>query len=81
MPKANFVGDPLHRVDLRLSRRFPLGGRTNITGIVEMFNAFNHANYGSYTTDLANARYGLPSFNSNIAYQPRTAQFGFRLEL
>ena len=38
----------------------------------------NHANYGSYTTAESNARYGTPSSNINVAYQPRMLQLGFR---
>jgi hypothetical protein len=49
-----------------------------VDGIVEMFNVFNHANYGSYTTVESNARYGRPTSNTGIAYQPRMLQLGFR---
>jgi hypothetical protein len=28
---------------------------------------------------VSNARYGQPSFNNNVAYQPRIVQLGFRL--
>ena len=76
--RNNLVGNPIHRADLRLQRRFSLGGRRTIDGIVEVFNAFNHKNYGSYTTNEANASYGKPTANNNIAYQPRMMQFGFR---
>jgi hypothetical protein len=72
------VGDPIHRVDLRFQRRFSLGGARAIDGIIEVFNVFNHANYGSYTTQQSNNRFGQPSQNNNVAYQPRTAQLGFR---
>lgn len=54
------------------------GGRRSIDGIVEIYNVFNRANYGSYTTEESNARYGQPTANRNIAYQPRAAQLGFR---
>jgi hypothetical protein len=49
-----------------------------IDGMLEVFNLFNHANYGSYVTNESNAQFGNPSFNGNIAYQPRVTQFGFR---
>jgi hypothetical protein len=78
VPRTNLVGKPLHRVDVRLQRRFSFGGRAAVDGIVEMFNAFNHANYGSYTTVESNARYGQPTSNTGIAYQPRMVQLGFR---
>lgn len=77
-PRNSLVGDPLHRVDLRVLRRFGLGGSARVDGIVEVFNLFNHANYGTYTTAESNARYGTPSINTNVAYQPRMLQLGFR---
>lgn len=78
MPRNNLVGQPIHRVDLRVQRRFGLGGNRSLDGMLEAFNLFNRANYGSYTTNEANANYGRPSFNNNIAYQPRALQLGFR---
>ena len=77
-PRNNLVSDPLHRVDLRVQRRFALGGRAGVDGILELFNVFNRANYGSYTTAESNANYGKASQNLNVAYQPRTLQLGFR---
>jgi hypothetical protein len=79
VPRNNLIGEPTHRVDLRLQRRFGLGGSRSIDGIVEVFNLLNHANYGAYTTQQSNSRYGQPSQSNNVAYQPRTAQLGFRL--
>jgi hypothetical protein len=78
VPRNNFVGKPLHRVDLRMQRRFRFGGRAGVDGILEAFNLFNHENYGSYTTAESNALYGRPSQNTNVAYQPRMLQLGFR---
>ena len=76
--RNSFKRDPLHRMDVRVQRRFPVRGRVKIDGILEVFNAFNHANYGSYVTNESNARYGQPSFNNNVAYSPRMLQLGFR---
>ena len=56
VPRNNFVGRPLHRVDLRIQQRFRFGGRAAIDGILEVFNLFNHENYGSYTTAESNAQ-------------------------
>jgi hypothetical protein len=78
VPRNNFVGKPIHRVDLRFQRRFSFGSRMGIDGILEVFNLFNHANYGSYTTQEVSPRYGQPSQNTNVAYAPRTLQLGFR---
>jgi hypothetical protein len=79
VPRNSFVGKQLHRVDVRVLRRFPLGGRAGVDGIVEVFNAFNHANYGSYVIQESARNYGQPTGNLNVAYQPRMLQLGFRL--
>jgi hypothetical protein len=79
VPRNTFVGRPIHRVDLRVQRRFRTTGNHGIDGIVEVFNLFNHENYGSYTTQESNRNYGSPAFNSAVAYQPRMLQLGFRL--
>jgi hypothetical protein len=79
VPRNSFVGKPIHRADLRVQQRIPLIGRAAVDGIFEIFNVFNHANYGSYTTvEALGAAYGQPSQNSNVAYQPRMLQLGFR---
>jgi len=77
--RNSFVGDPIHRVDTRFQKRFSLGGTVSVDGILELFNVFNRANYGSYTTNIDSAAYGQPVFNSNVAYGARAAQLGFRL--
>jgi len=80
LDRAQFVGQPIHRVDMRLQKRFSLGGRRNADLMAEVFNIFNHANYGSYTTTFSNvAQYGLPSQNTATAYLPRIVQLGFHL--
>jgi hypothetical protein len=79
VPRNNFVGLPIHRMDARLQRRFGLGGRRGVDGILEVYNLFNHANYGSYTLAESNANYGKPIQNIGIAYQPRMVQLGFRV--
>jgi hypothetical protein len=80
LDRAQLVGEPIHRVDTRVQKRFSLGGRRNADLMLEVFNLFNHANYGSYTTTLSNAaQFGLASFNTATAYQPRILQLGFHL--
>ena len=78
-PRNNLVGDPIHRIDVRAQHRTRLGGTRTIDALVEVYNLFNRANYGTYTTQESNAQYGLPSFNSNIAFRSRSMQLGFRL--
>jgi hypothetical protein len=77
-PRNGFVGLPIHRVDMRLQRHFKLAARAGVDGIVEVFNAFNRANYGGYVTNEANQQYGLPVSSSNLSYAPRSLQLGFR---
>lgn len=67
-------------LDLRLSRRFRLGERTNLETIVESFNLLNRANlqlpnntFGSGVTPLNS--FGRPTAADN----PRQIQFGLRL--
>jgi hypothetical protein len=79
VPRNDLTGKPIHRVDLRFTKRQRIVGRSTIDGMLEVFNVFNHENYGSYTTQQSNAAYGTPAFNSNVAYQPRIVQLGFRL--
>ena len=50
--RNSFVGTALHRVDMRLQQRIPLGGRRSLDGIFEVFNLFDYANFGSFTTDV-----------------------------
>ncbi len=77
LDRAQLVGKPIHRVDMRIQKRINLGGRRNLEGMFEVFNIFNHKNYGSYTTTFSNAAsYGLPSFNASTAYAPRIVQLG-----
>ena len=79
VPRNDFVGDQIHRVDMRLQQRIPIAGNMRLDGMFEVFNLFNHANYGSYTTNESNALFGQPSYNANIAYWPRVLQLGVRL--
>jgi hypothetical protein len=79
MERNALLGESLHRVDVRIQRRFALFGRSYIDGMAEVFNLFNHENFGSYTIDESNRNYGRPSFNENVAYQPRMLQLGFRV--
>jgi hypothetical protein len=72
------TGDPVLRLDMRLQKRLRIGTRASIDGMLELFNVFDRANFGAYTTQESNANYGRPVFSNNISYQPRTLQFGFR---
>jgi hypothetical protein len=76
--RNSLVGRPIHRVDVRLQKAFPIASKVKIDGMIEAYNLFNHANYGSYTTNMANAQFGRPSQNAALAYQPRMLQLGVK---
>ena len=78
VPRNDFVGNPLHRVDTRVTKSFSLGDRASLDAFFEVFNLFNHENFGSYVTNEASRAFGQPTANSNVAYQPRMGQVGFR---
>jgi len=79
VPRNDFVGRPIHRVDLRFTKRLNLSRRMRVDGVWEVFNVFNHENYGSYVTAESNSQYGQPTRNVNVAYQSRQMQLGFKL--
>ncbi len=78
VPRNSFDMPAIHRVDMRLQRRFSVTSAINVDAIAEVFNLFNHANYGSFTLVETNANFRKPTENLNIAFQPRLLQFGFR---
>jgi hypothetical protein len=77
IPRNSFDIPDYTRTDVRLQRRFGIG-RARVEGIIEVFNVFNHANYGSFVLNESNSRFGQPEPNINVAYQPRMVQLGFR---
>jgi hypothetical protein len=76
-------GVPLHRLDLRIAKNVKVGS-VNLQGIAEVFNVTNHANYGSYITQVDSATFGrpvsVPNFSGlGTAYAPRIGQLAFRI--
>ena len=41
---------------MRIQKRFRIAGRVTADGMAEVFNVFNHENYGSYTTSAEQSR-------------------------
>jgi hypothetical protein len=78
IPRESFVGQPIHRVEMRLQERVRLHGRATIDGFVEVFNLFNRANYGLYDLTESSKTFGQPVASPNLSYAPRTLQAGFR---
>jgi hypothetical protein len=79
IPRNSFVGEPIHRVEMRLLQRIPLGGRANLAGSLEVFNLFNRKNYGAYDLVETSGTFLKPQQSTNLSYAPRTVQLGFRL--
>jgi hypothetical protein len=79
LPRNAFVGDPIHRVELRLQERIPIGGRATVDGFFEVFNLFDRANYGAYNLTVTSPQFGQPQSSTNLSYAPRTIQLGFRV--
>jgi hypothetical protein len=78
-PRNALRGEGLHRVDVRLTKEFAFGG-VRISGIAEVFNLFNHANFGAYSGVINAATFGNPQQNGAIAYSARSAQLAFRVD-
>jgi hypothetical protein len=79
IPRNALLGFPLHRVDLRVSKDVNFPGGVKLTGIAEVFNVFNHENYGAYNAQLNSTTFGDPRQNLLNAYQPRVGQLAFKV--
>lgn len=78
IPRNALRGTPLHRVDFRLTKNVAVG-RAKVALMAEVFNLFNHANYGDFVTTVNTANFGTPRSVPNIAYAPRTGQLAVHL--
>jgi hypothetical protein len=79
IPRNNLKQDPLHKVDMRVTKEFRLVGNVKIQGIAEVFNLLNHANFGSYQGNSRAVNFRQPVQNPATAYTPRSGQLAFRL--
>lgn len=89
IPRNALEGLPLHKVDLHVTKDFVLAGHTKAQFIGEVFNLFNHANYGAYNQSLnpaantaitsATSTFGQPATATGTAYVSRQGQLGFRV--
>jgi hypothetical protein len=78
--RDSLVGNPIERVDMRLSKTFTLKDRIRFIPMIEAFNLFNHANFGTYQTVVNVSTYGAPAQNTDLAYAARMLQFAGRIE-
>jgi hypothetical protein len=79
IPRNNLKGEPLQKLDLRVTKDIRLAGRTKLSGIAEVFNVYNHANYGAYQTLISSPTYGQPTQSTSTTYLPRIWQFGLKV--
>jgi hypothetical protein len=79
-PRNALRGLPLHKVDMRVSKRVTLVNSVKLELLAEVFNVFNRKNYGAYNTTITSASFGQPVATSGNAYVPRQGQLGIRLE-
>ena len=78
--RDSLYGQPIARVDLRISKTFTIKDRFRFIPILEAFNLFNHSNFGTYNTVVTSSSFGLPGQNSDLAYTARMLQFAGRFE-
>jgi hypothetical protein len=78
-PRNALRGLPLHKVDVRFTKDINLPGGVKLTGIAEVFNLFNHANYGAYNAQINSPTFGQPRQNALNAYLPRVWQFAGKI--
>ena len=79
------TGLALHKVDLHVTKDIRLGGSARVQLVAEVFNLFNHGNFGAYNTSLSptsaatTALFGTPNQNTGTAYVSRQGQLGFKV--
>jgi hypothetical protein len=78
-PRNALRGLPLHKVDVRFTKDVNLPGGMKLTGIAEVFNLFNHANYGAYNAQINSPTFGQPRQMALNAYLPRVWQFAGKI--
>jgi hypothetical protein len=78
--RDSLVGNPIERVDVRLSKTFTLKEHIRFIPMLEAFNLFNHSNFGGYQTVVNVSSFGSPVQNTDLAYAARMLQFAGRIE-
>jgi hypothetical protein len=66
------------KLDLRFAKAVKVQHMT-LQGMLDLFNALNIRNATGYTTNYFSRTYLQPSSSTNLFYQPRQVQFGFRI--
>src|SRR5215216_4995214 len=78
--RNTFFGDGIKSVDFGIFKNFPMPWEGHrLTLRADLFNAFNHVQYGFPTTDITNANFGR-ILGTGTLYSPRTIQFSLRYQ-
>jgi Carboxypeptidase regulatory-like domain/TonB dependent receptor len=78
--RNTFFGDGVENVDFGIFKNFPMPWEGHrLTLRADLFNAFNHVQYGFPTTDITNANFGR-ILGTGTLYSPRTIQFSLRYQ-
>jgi hypothetical protein len=78
--RNTFYGDGVRNVDIGIQKNFPLPWENHRFSLrADLFNAFNHVQYGFPTTDITNVNFGR-ILGFNALYSPRTVQFALRYQ-
>jgi hypothetical protein len=80
VPRNALKGFPLYKVDLRVTKTTRLAGSVRLSLQAEVFNLFDHANFGAYNGVVNTPDFGAPRQMAGNAYAPRTGQLGVRVE-
>ena len=79
VPRNALRGDAIHKFDARATKAVKIGHIT-LQGVAEVFNVFNHTNFGSYNAVVTSPTFGAPLQNNGNAFRPRTAQLAIRVQ-
>jgi hypothetical protein len=79
VPRNSLRGEAIHKIDLRFTKTVRVG-TIQLQGIAEVFNLFNHENYGQYNAVVTSAQFGTPQQNLGNTFRPRTGQLAFRVQ-
>ena len=78
VPRNALKGDAIHKVDARATKAFKINN-VSLQAVAEVFNVFNHENYGSYNAVVSSPTFGAPQQNIGNAFRPRTGQLAIRV--
>jgi hypothetical protein len=73
--RNQLYGQPISRLDARLSKTFTVRERFRLVAFAEAFNMLDRANFGSYGTVITSSNFASPAQNLNLAYGPRTPRY------